>query len=386
MAHVAVVANQPTPYREHLLRRLSRELDGVTLHSLFTGRRGDTTVPWETRLEDINPVFFDSAPPLNKFTLRPAMRLFHDIRTYFEQHGIGLVVLNGYADLTRQSLISWSAKAGVPLWVRGDFNVFDEADKSLWKQATKRRLLRSIAKRATGFMPMGTAGRAFLNLYAGGATPMLLCPYEPDYALWQPNDPGFDAEVCGRLGFDASRKRFLCSGRLVSVKRVDLALDAFVDVADAFPEWDLVLAGDGVLRESLQQSVPATLRDRVKWLGFLQAKELGAVYRSCHALVHPAAKEPWGLIMNEAVAAGLPVITSPGVGGAIELVRHRVNGWIVEEHTAPAFARAMRYVATDDHAAQLAAGCPGMLAQWRTVADPVEAVREALRRASLLSR
>ena len=70
--------------------------------------------------------------------------------------------------------------------------------------------------------------------------------------------------------------------------------------------------------------------DTVHWPGFIQYQHLPAVYRSAGIFVHPARQEPWGLVVNEAAAAGLPLIIGRRVGAACELVREGENGFLID--------------------------------------------------------
>ncbi|MEO0514400.1 MAG: glycosyltransferase [Planctomycetota bacterium] len=383
MIDFAVVANEPTPYRTHLLRRFATELPGTRLHSLFTMPEGNTSAPWKNDMDaQVNPVFFASAK-----TRRPrgrnAVKLFRDIRDYLLEHQVKLVVLHGYSDLTRILLIRWADQQGLPLWVRGDSNIFDDTDKPMAKLWLKRRLLTWIGRHSSGYMGMGSASRAFFKMYCNVPHQTLLCPVEPDYSLWETLDEQLVAEVAAKHGLEPGRKRMLFSGRLVPVKRVDIVIEAFNQIAADRPEWDLVIVGDGELRSELEARVAPAVRDRVKWLGFCQSDELGPIYRSCHLMAHAAAKEPWGLVINEATAASLPILTTYGVGGAIELVRHRVNGFLVAPNDTADFTQAMRHATADGVCEQLSARCASVLADWRASANPVHAIEEALRLAGL---
>jgi glycosyltransferase involved in cell wall biosynthesis len=112
--------------------------------------------------------------------------------------------------------------------------------------------------------------------------------------------------------------------------------------------WNLVLLGDGELREKLiakchelglqviqaapwesfltSDSCPLT-SGTVFFPGFRQIDDLPRFYAHAGAFVHPAMEEPWGLVINEAMACGLPVLSSRNVGAAEELVDEGVNGW-----------------------------------------------------------
>ena len=85
--------------------------------------------------------------------------------------------------------------------------------------------------------------------------------------------------------------------------------------------WDLVLLGDGPLRETLNSQLSTlNLTERVHLPGFKPYDELPAYYGLANAFVHASTTEQWGLVVNEAIASGLPVIVSNRCGCAPELV------------------------------------------------------------------
>ena len=92
--------------------------------------------------------------------------------------------------------------------------------------------------------------------------------------------------------------------------------------------------------------------DMVHWPGFLQYHDLPAVYRSAGAFVHPARREAWGLVVNEAAAAGLPLIVGRRVGAACELVRDGENGFLVDPDDTESFAAVLSRVARLSEAAR----------------------------------
>src|SRR5205823_7578307 len=88
------------------------------------------------------------------------------------------------------------------------------------------------------------------------------------------------------------------------------------------PPWDVVLLGDGPLREALNSQLSTlNLHPHVQLPGFKQYNELPVYYALAKAFVHASTTEQWGLVVNEAIASGLPVIVSERCGCAPELVR-----------------------------------------------------------------
>jgi glycosyltransferase involved in cell wall biosynthesis len=208
---------------------------------------------------------------------------------------------------------------------------------------------------------------------------MFLCPADPDYTLIDRPDPALLESVASRFGLDPARKRIICCARLVSLKRFDAAIDAFVKLAAERPEWDLVIVGDGEMREPWQARVPAELKHRVIWTGFLKdPAETAAIYRWSHVFVHPGDLEAWGVVVLEAAAAGLAMIVSEVVGAAVDLVRDGENGRLVPPGDAAAVERALREVTDPAKLEAMREASRRISAAFRKNADAVEGLRRAL--------
>lgn len=378
---VAIISNEPTPYRLHVLQRLADELEGVNVHNIFTHTISNPSMPWQMRIRaDLNPIFF---PECHLRTGRPLSwrhyQMFRKIRERVIEHKIQLVILLGYNDLTRALFLQWSHRLGLPVLLAADSNIFGDA-KTPWSiRLVKRPFVRWVLRHLAGVMPMGTCGRAYFRHYLDHRLPEFLFPYEPDYESLRNIEPRKVREFCEKHDLAPDRKRLLYSGRLVDVKRVDILLEAFSRVALARPDWDVVIAGDGPLRKTLERSLSEAVRSRVKWLGFQQFDQLVLAYHACDVLVHPSDYEPWALVINEAIACELPIIATSVVGAAVELVRHRENGLIVPPRSVEAMADAIWEITRTDRHLEMKANCLPVLEAWRRAADPVEAVREALR-------
>ena len=117
---------------------------------------------------------------------------------------------------------------------------------------------------------------------------------------------------------------FLASGRFVGRKNLSALLRAYAAYrTQSDAPWPLVLLGDGPEREPLA----ALAGEGVTFAGFQQRDALPAFYGHAGAFVHPATQDQWGLVVNEAMAAGLPLLISTGAGCAPDLVENGENGW-----------------------------------------------------------
>ncbi len=117
-------------------------------------------------------------------------------------------------------------------------------------------------------------------------------------------------------------------GRLALEKNLFLLLDVFRLIKPLFPEASLVLAGDGPLRSHLQSlAFRAGLSSSLHFLGRVEPGELRHVYASADLLVFPSTTETQGLVLLEAMAAGLPVVAARA-GGAVDVVEDGRNGFL----------------------------------------------------------
>jgi glycosyltransferase involved in cell wall biosynthesis len=135
------------------------------------------------------------------------------------------------------------------------------------------------------------------------------------------------------------RTRYLFVGRLIERKGLDVLLEAFAHVDGG----ELRIAGDGPLTPMVEA---AAARDpRVRLVGHLMGDALAGAYREADVLVVPSLYEPWGLVVHEGLAYGLPTIVTDQVGAADDLIERDINGRIVAAGSAEELSEAMGAVA-----------------------------------------
>lgn len=147
---------------------------------------------------------------------------------------------------------------------------------------------------------------------------------------------------------------FLTSSRFIDKKNIDGLLRAYALYAARAPAGrDLVVCGDGPERERLHQLARALgIEQRIRWPGFVQYPELPAYYGLADAFVLASTTEPWGLVVNEAMACSLPVLVSDRCGCAPDLVRTGENGFTFDPRNVEAIADALARI--PDESAALA--------------------------------
>jgi 1,2-diacylglycerol 3-alpha-glucosyltransferase len=132
---------------------------------------------------------------------------------------------------------------------------------------------------------------------------------------------------------------FLFVGRFAAEKNLPRLLEAYARYRQAAGRgaWSLVLVGSGP-QELVLRAQAEELRD-VVFVGFQQGDAVPAYYGLASCLVLPSVSETWGLVVNEAMAAGLPVLVSQRCGCVPELVRPGVNGYVCDPLDTDGMAR-----------------------------------------------
>jgi glycosyltransferase involved in cell wall biosynthesis len=123
---------------------------------------------------------------------------------------------------------------------------------------------------------------------------------------------------------------FLAINRFVTKKNLSLLISSYANYRQQKGDlaWDLVLSGDGELRPQIEQQINELDLTKFVYLpGFLQREELLPYFAHASCFIHASVQEQWGLVVNEAMAAGLPVIVSNRCGCFEDLVIEGVNGF-----------------------------------------------------------
>ena len=384
---IAVISHVWAPYRLHVHRRLAREIPEVRLHTAYLLEQNDQ--PWTGEQDAMTrPVIFGPGESVLAF------RLFADIPFDFFKGGrvirwikdnnIRAVVIGGYSDAARYRTILWCRRHGIPCFLTGDSNIRADVATGL-KRLVKHIIVRAAVNRCDLVMPYGRRGHEYYRRYGVPDDRLSFFPYEPDYEMIR-NLPQDRIEAArARFNLSPNRQKLVICGRLVRIKRVDLAIAAFSAIAAQRPQWDIIVIGSGPLKESLRASIPEALRPRVVFTGFIdQPADIAAVLHNCQVLVHTAERDAWGLVLNEAAAAGLAIISSDDTGAAGDLVEDGVNGRLFPSGDLASLSRCLLEVTDPAHTQTMRHASLRVLADYRRRADPVANLRSALKRFNVI--
>jgi glycosyltransferase involved in cell wall biosynthesis len=292
--------------------------------------------------------------------------------------------VHGYARWFNWIALVIARFAGIPALVRDEATQISSQRHPL-KVLLKRRLFFPLLGFfVSGFLAIGRLNRAYYEANGIARQRIFLTPYCVDNEYFRKLAKAAEAareELRASLDVQPGRPIILYASKLQRRKRPDDLLNAFLQLrgraSNAHRPY-LLFVGDGeMLPELTELAKPAG--DDVRFLGFRNQSELPAFFDLCDVFVLPSEREPWGLIVNEVMCAGRPVIVSDDVGCGPDLVRNGINGFIYPAGDIAALAKSVEDVlGSAEVAASMGAASRSIIDGW-SFAEVLGGLREAIR-------
>jgi glycosyltransferase involved in cell wall biosynthesis len=190
--------------------------------------------------------------------------------------------------------------------------------------------LRRLVRRAPhAFTVNGSQGRQYLESLGIPASAIFEVGQSIDTESFA-KPPSARSRNALRSEWGVERQCYLFCGRLIPLKGLDQLLDGWEEFSrQSGVKATLVLAGDGSERDRLQERVARANLANVRFLGNVPRERLAEVYQAADVFVLPTLVDCWALVVNEAMASGLPVINSKYTGST-ELIVEGETGWVVD--------------------------------------------------------
>jgi glycosyltransferase involved in cell wall biosynthesis len=384
------VASHPIQYQTPLFRDLARH-PRVDLTVLFCSDHGAV----ESTDAGFGKSFRWDIPMLegyhHEFVPNNSLRAGVD-RGFWGELNVGLVsrlrrgrfdavLVHGYAFASCWLAFLGAKLGGSRLLLRMDSNLTWQ--RSALKRAIKRLTLPPTFGLFDAFLPIGSLNYEYYRAY--GVTPLKLvyAPFSVDNAYFQQaaeRERPRRNEIRRSLGLPPEVPVALLCGKLIPLKRPFDFLDA-LKVSSVDPRWHGLVVGDGALRARCEEHAQANLPGRVAFAGFRNQSELAAMYAAADVLVLSSDTENWGLVANEAMASGLPVLLSTSVGAAPDLVRQRETGFVFPTGNVAALARCLDEAVQPGRLDALRRGASDRIAAW-SIGETVAGIARALENAS----
>lgn len=210
--------------------------------------------------------------------------------------------------------------------MRAEFS--DIGNRSPIKQLIRDSYLKWMYSRVNAFCVIGENARRHLLKRGVPEEKMVRSPYTVDTDLFEKQVKKFKRSKCRKnLGLAGKDFIVLFSGKMISRKEPLLLLRAAGKLA-GHENFKVIMLGEGPLKKEAMELAEKVLPGRVSFPGFVNQSELGRYYAASDLFVLPSNHETWGLVVNEAMQFGLPVIVSDQVGCRHDLINPKTTGFV----------------------------------------------------------
>jgi glycosyltransferase involved in cell wall biosynthesis len=379
---LACIVTHPIQYQAPMFRYLAAEpsidLTVFFLSGVSTGPYYDrdfrVRVDWDTPLGGYPHRFL--TPPDGDRGLsfwRPAV---HGLWRLLAEGEFDALWVHGYGHQALLRTILYARAHGVSVMLRGDSR-FGARSASGIKSRIKRALLPRLYQLIDAFLAIGSSNRDHYRAFGIPGHRIFMTPYAVDNDFFASRAGAASARreaLRAQMGLQSGRPVILYAGKLQRLKRVHDLIAVCAAIKNERPKLapNLLIVGDGEERMALEGCACAFQLDTVRFAGFRNQTELPALYDLCDLFVLPSDNEAWGLVLNEAMNAGKPVIASDQVGAARDLIRAGVNGHVYPAGDLAALrGRIVDILSDRERAARMGRASREIIREWSFAADRI---------------
>ena len=233
----------------------------------------------------------------------------------------------------------------IPVFFRGDSTLIDS--QSYFKRIARNLALSWVFSHIDRAMYVGKANKDYFKAHGLKEHQLIFAPHAIDNQRFASHQDHTTAGNTLRtsLGLEANATVFLFAGKLEPKKDPQLLLNVWKNLY--LPDAQLVFVGNGILEKALKEI--AARIPSIHFVDFQNQQQMPAVYAMADIFVLPSKGpgETWGLAVNEAMAAGKPVLVSDACGCVQDLVEEGVNGWIFKAGDQAMLQAKIESISTD---------------------------------------
>lgn len=339
MKRMVLITELIAPYRIPVFNALARR-EEIDLHVVFLSRTDSSQRQWRVYEEEIQ-FSYEVLPSWRRRVGKFNVLLNRGMAESLHKFAPDVIVCGGYNYISSWQALRWAKRHRVPFALWCESTGHDSRNKHAPMEFLKSQFVGSC----DGFVVPGQSAREYLLSLGARSEDISVAPNAVDTALFARAAGAVrQREKQLRAQLALPNRYFLFVGRLIGAKGVVDLLEAYERLSPTLREQvGLVFAGDGAMRAELESRAREIHPGRVHFAGFVHREDLATYYGLAECFVFPTRTDPWGLVVNEAMACGLPIICTRVAGCAADLVQE--NGRLVSPEGVDELASAMEDIA-----------------------------------------
>lgn len=333
----AIITEIIAPYRIPIFNALAHR-SGIELQVIFLSESDPSLRQWLVYKEEID-FGYEVLPSWRRRFGRHNLLLNRGMAAALAKANPDIVLCGGYNYIASWQAAFWANSRQIPFLLWSESTALDKRKKHWLVEFMKMRFLR----RCQGFVVPGRSSHAYLEMLGIPEKRIFIAPNAVDTPLFCTLASKARNQASAiRARNNLPERYFLFVGRIVEAKGVFELLDGYAQLpAEIRSQVGLVLVGDGDARERLMQHAAKIAPGRIQFVGFVHREQLAEFYALAEALIFPTYSDTWGLVVNEAMSCGLPVVVSNVAGCVADLVEEGWNGLVVPARSPAHLTTAM---------------------------------------------
>lgn len=341
---LVIVTEIISPYRIPVFNALARNPE-IDLYVVFLAETDPSMRQWHVYKNEIQfhyEVLYSKRYRVGQHNLL----INRGLKNVLRQVNPDVVLCGGYNYIASWQALHWTRRRQIPFLVWMESTQQDHR-KGHW---IVERVKKKFLQQCNGVVVPGKSSFQYAATFGVASNTIFIAPNAVNNDLFC---KGADAARANCASIQQAKQLpsrfFLYVGRVVREKGV-------FDLVEAYGKLDpklrqdlaLVLVGDGPDRLELMRMASRIIPGSIQFRGFAQREELPSYYGLAETFVFPTHSDPWGLVVNEALASGLPVIASNAAGCVADLMEDGGNGRVILPHDPERLAAAIVEIAQDE--------------------------------------